>query len=349
MRHAFTALLALGLGACTADSGAAPRSNGPASAPARAAAAAGTIPGAAVAAEAPTTPKGRADRDRPLGVKDVGVFADLDQQVRLRLPYDIDPARLSATLDPTRDLLLLYDGGRPLKVYPTGGEAVLRLGADGEREVGLRPDDAAELRPLLAGRPLRVLAAAEVAPPADLDRDGIPDTLDLVIGAKKVALNGASYGGEYVTMSYPNGDLPRDQGKCADVLVRAARNAGLDIQKALYEDIGRAPRAYPFVKRRDPSIDQRRVKTILPYFKRHWEAHTVDYDDAADPYLPGDIVFFDTFPDREGPDHVGIVSDGYGRSGRLLVVNNWDDGYQEQEMDLLHAVPVTHRFRMILH
>ncbi|MGZ3408515.1 MAG: DUF1287 domain-containing protein, partial [Polyangia bacterium] len=62
-------------------------------------------------------------------------------------------------------------------------------------------------------------------------------------------------------------------------------------------------------------------------------------------YRPGDVVFFDTFPQREGPDHLGVVSDSVGRSGLLLVINNWTEGATDAEMDLLTWVPVTHHFR----
>jgi uncharacterized protein YijF (DUF1287 family) len=152
--------------------------------------------------------------------------------------------------------------------------------------------------------------------------------------------------GGYVEMGYPNGDVPRNIGVCTDVVVRAMRNAGLDLQKELHEDIARSPRSYPMVKHRDASIDQRRVATILPWFKRHMEAHGTDPSSKEDPFLPGDILFLDTFPDREGPDHVGIVTDTIGPSGLPMVINNWTDGFKESEMDILGAVPVLQRFRL---
>ena len=61
--------------------------------------------------------------------------------------------------------------------------------------------------------------------------------------------------------------------------------------------------------------------------------------------MPGDIVFFDTFPSREGPDHLGVVGDRKGTSGLPLVINNWTEGAEDAEMDLLGWVPVTHHFR----
>jgi uncharacterized protein YijF (DUF1287 family) len=133
---------------------------------------------------------------------------------------------------------------------------------------------------------------------------------------------------------------------CTDVIVRALRNAGIDLQREVHEDIARAPRSYPMVKRADSNIDHRRVKTILPWFRRHFTAHATDPRATTDPYRPGDIVFFDTFPSKSGPDHVGIVSDRRGESGLWLVINNWTDGTVESEMDLLPFVPVTDRFRV---
>ena len=135
-------------------------------------------------------------------------------------------------------------------------------------------------------------------------------------------------------------------GVCTDVVIRAVRNAGVDLQRALHADIKRSPRSYPMVKKPNPHIDQRRVKTLLPYFRRHWEAHALALDDARDPLRPGDVVFMDTFPSRSGPDHIGIVSDRMGESGLPLIINNWTNGTVTAEMDLLSFVPVLHRFRI---
>jgi uncharacterized protein YijF (DUF1287 family) len=180
----------------------------------------------------------------------------------------------------------------------------------------------------------------------DVDKDGIPNPLDILIGAKKTVLDAAPYVGGYTKLAYPGGDVPRDEGVCTDVIVRAIRNAGMDLQKLLHEDIRRAPGSYPMVKRADKNIDHRRVKTLLPYFVRHWDSRTTALDDRKDPYLPGDIVFMDTFPSWSGPDHVGIVSDTRGPSGHLLIANSWAGGSHTSELDLLGWVPVTHRFRI---
>ncbi len=293
---------------------------------------------------APAPPSGPVSTDPPapaescLGVADRGIWSDLDPQVQIALPADLTPARVRATVDDTHHVLIVYVDGWPTKPYPLGGEARLAVG---DRTLALRPGDRAELAPLLSADRL----AASVA--ADRDKDGIPDPLDTFLGAAKTVLNADAYTEGYVSMRYPMGDVPREMGVCTDVVIRALRNAGLDLQAELHADIARAPRAYPMVKGRgDASIDQRRVRTILPYFRRHLEAHAAAFDDPADPYRPGDIVFMDTFPSRAGPDHIGIVSSRTDANGLPLIINNWTNGTVTAEMDLLTFVPITHRFRL---
>jgi uncharacterized protein YijF (DUF1287 family) len=278
-----------------------------------------------------------------LGVADRGLWSDLDDQLQLTLPPGTSAAQVTAQVDRRHGVLILSIDAAPRKAYPLGGPATLRVG---DLELALRPGDRAELAPLLAAP--RVI---EGEPPAGLDHDddGLPDPLDVLIGAHKTALNADAYTGGYMDMGYPNGDVPRKVGVCTDVVIRAVRNAGVDLQRALHEDIRRGHAAYPMVKGAgDPAIDQRRVGTLLPYFVRHWQRHAKAVDDPADPLRPGDVVFMDTFPSRSGPDHIGIVSDRVGASGLPLVINNWTDGTVTAEMDLLGWVPVTDRFRMVM-
>jgi uncharacterized protein YijF (DUF1287 family) len=274
-----------------------------------------------------------------LGVADRGIWSDLDDKIQLALPAGLAPARVRARIDAARAVVVISIDGFPRKAYPLTGTAELRVGT---HALALRPGDRAELAPLLAAERITAGTAAH-----DRDRDGIPDPLDVLIGAKKTVVNADAYTEGYMTIKYPMGDVPRDVGVCTDVIIRAVRNAGLDLQQALHEDIARAPAAYPMVKGRgNPVIDQRRVATLLPYFKRHWQKHTVALDDAADPLRPGDVIFMDTFPSRSGPDHIGIVSDAIGEHGLPLIINNWTNGTVTAEMDLLSFVPVMYRFRL---
>jgi uncharacterized protein YijF (DUF1287 family) len=280
-----------------------------------------------------TKPAARSSAEAHLGVVDRGIFSDLDQKVQIPLPAELGEAR--AVIDPARKLLVLYRKDWPIKVYPVGGPAELAVG---ETTLALRPGDRAELAPLLTAGRVRSLEAGEAPAPGDADKDGIPDPLDVLIGGKKTVLDAAPYGGQYMVIDYPNGDIPRGMGVCTDVIIRAARNAGFDLQSALQRDIRAARRSYPMVKRPNANIDHRRVKTILPYFVRHWDRRKVELDAKDDPLRPGDVVFMDTFPSKSGPDQIGP-------SGLPLVINSWTDGFRTSEMDLLSFVPVTHRFR----
>ena len=130
----------------------------------------------------------------------------------------------------------------------------------GKHELAVRPGDRDELA--------RVLAADHIIEGAakhDRDKDGIPDPLDVLLGAKKTVLNGDAYTEGYVTMKYPMGDVPREMGVCTDVIIRAVRNAGVDLQKELHDDIRKSKASYPMVKGTgNADIDQRRVATLEP-------------------------------------------------------------------------------------
>ena len=204
-------------------------------------------------------------------------------------------------------------------------------------------DTRTELRALCPGR--------SAGPELDTDRDGIADPLDVARGARKAALNGAAYQSSYLTLPYPGGDVPRSIGVCTDVIVRAMRNAGIDLQKEQREDIVRRPRSYPWIARPDSSIDHRRVRNLLPLFEQRFESRSAlpaitdaDPQGYAD-WKPGDIVFLDTFPDRPGVEHVGVVSERFASDHRPMIINNWTDGYHTQDMDLLSFVKPVKRFR----
>jgi uncharacterized protein YijF (DUF1287 family) len=274
-----------------------------------------------------------------LGIADKGIWSDLDERVQIQLPAGTTPARVRATVDEDHHVLVLAIDDFPRKAYPLGGPAALDVGPF---HLALRPGDRAELAPLLAADRIAAGKAAH-----DRDGDGIPDPLDMFVGAKKTVLNADAYTEGYFDMGYPMGDVDRKMGVCTDVIIRAVRNAGIDIQRELHEDIRRAHGAYPMVRGYgDPSIDQRRVATLLPYFKRHWQEHSKAIDDPKDPLRPGDVLFMDTFPTRDGPDHIGIVSDTLDADGLPLVINNWTNGTVTKEMDLLTFVPVMYRFRL---
>jgi uncharacterized protein YijF (DUF1287 family) len=269
------------------------------------------------------------------GLPDRGVFTDLDGKVNVQMPPSVEKARTWVRIDNAHHIATLHDGDAPVRAYALSAKAdsVETLLA------AAREQDRDELRQFVA--PTTQIKTGAPPRSEDRDGDGIVDSLDILIGAKKLLHNGAKYIERYVSIAYPNGDVPRSEGVCSDTVIRALRNAGIDLQKEIHEDILRARGSYPMVEKVDASINHRRVKTLLPWFVRHFRTMP-----KGTPYRPGDVVFFDTFPTKAGPDHLGIVGDRAGSAGLPVVINNWTDGTVDAEMDLLPSIPVTHHFRV---
>lgn len=147
------------------------------------------------------------------------------------------------------------------------------------------------------------------------------------------------YDPSYVTLRYPGGDVPIHTGVCSDVLVRALRQVGIDLQKELHEDMGKDFGAYPQkwgLKRPDKNIDHRRVPNLMRYFERHQIA-MLDNLQARETYRAGDIVTWDL---GSGVLHIGIVSDR--TTGRIpRIIHNIGRGAQEEDI-LFHYRVVGH-------
>src|SRR5687768_3730407 len=83
------------------------------------------------------------------------------------------------------------------------------------------------------------------------------------------------YDPAYVRLDYPGGDVPQETGVCSDVIVRAFRKAGIDLQKEVHEDMSAAWPAYPRRwgnARPDSNIDHRRVLNLMTFFERQGKA-----------------------------------------------------------------------------
>src|SRR3989454_6301935 len=98
------------------------------------------------------------------------------------------------------------------------------------------------------------------------------------------------YDPSYVKINYPNGDVPLDRGVCSDVIVRAFRKGGIDLQKEVHEDMGQNFSAYPKrwgLTKTDANIDHRRVANLTTYFER--KGKRLSLSTSAKDYLPGDV------------------------------------------------------------
>ena len=149
-----------------------------------------------------------------------------------------------------------------------------------------------------------------------------------------------NYDPAYTRIPYPNGDVPRDRGVCTDVVIRAFRAVGVDLQARVHEDMSRNFAAYPHkwgLAQADSNIDHRRVPNLQRWFERQHRSLRVSSNPAD--YRAGDVVSWKL---PGGLDHVGVVSAQ--RSGkRLLVVHNIGAGAREE--DVLFAWPVTGHYR----
>ncbi|MEW6125855.1 MAG: DUF1287 domain-containing protein [Acidobacteriota bacterium] len=129
-----------------------------------------------------------------------------------------------------------------------------------------------------------------------------------------------SYDPAYVRIPYPNGDVPMETGVCSDVVVRAFRKVGIDLQKEVHLDMAKNFSTYPNkwgLRRPDTNIDHRRVPNLMTYLKRKGKA--VAMTTNPQDYKPGDIVAWDL---GGGITHIGLVTNLRGEAGRFKIVHN---------------------------
>lgn len=115
------------------------------------------------------------------------------------------------------------------------------------------------------------------------------------------------YDFSYVKIKYPMGDVPANTGVCTDVIVRAYRLIGIDLQQLVHEDMVNNFNEYPKkwgLTKPDSNIDHRRVANLMKFFERNGEVLPITRN--IDDYKPGDIVCWDL---GHGMLHIGIVSD----------------------------------------
>ncbi|OLU27524.1 DUF1287 domain-containing protein [Pseudomonas sp. PA15(2017)] len=163
----------------------------------------------------------------------------------------------------------------------------------------------------------------------------------LVSGAREQVGVTLSYDPAYRRIAYPGGDVPVQTGVCTDVVIRALRLQGLDLQKTVHEDMAANFSAYPRqwgLKRPDRNIDHRRVPNLMTLFRRQGMALPVGREAGA--YRAGDIVTWDL---GRGQTHIGIVSDRLSVTGEPLILHNIGAGTREE--DILFRFSITGHYR----
>ncbi|WP_340692506.1 DUF1287 domain-containing protein [Hyphomonas sp.] len=178
--------------------------------------------------------------------------------------------------------------------------------------------------------------------PSVLGERLIPWESRLIVAARSQIGITRSYNPAYVSLTYPNGDVPRDRGVCTDVVVRAYRDAfDFDLQSAVHDDMASAFNAYPKIwglTRPDRNIDHRRVPNLETYFRRYGTELAVPASLAE--WQAGDLYTMRL--DGRLP-HIGIVSNKVTPMGHPYVIHNIGAGTAED--DILGQFDDERRFR----
>ena len=139
------------------------------------------------------------------------------------------------------------------------------------------------------------------------------------------------YDPSYVTIAYPNGDVAENKGVCTDVIIRAYRKMGIDLQKEVHEDMVAHFSKYPKkwgLTSPDKNIDHRRVPNLMIFFARHGTEKPITNNPKD--YKPGDIVCWNL---GLGVTHIGLVVNTKSADGkRYKIVHNIGAGQVEEDM-----------------
>lgn len=151
--------------------------------------------------------------------------------------------------------------------------------------------------------------------------------LQLADSALSLTEQKVTYDPAYFAIEYPGGDVPSGKGVCTDVVIRAYRKLGIDLQKEVHEDMEAHFDKYPDnwgLSEPDPNIDHRRVPNLMTFFAR--KGKELPLSGNTDDYKPGEIVCWDL---GNGITHIGIVVNKRSDDGeRNLIVHNIGNGQE---------------------
>lgn len=179
----------------------------------------------------------------------------------------------------------------------------------------------------LQAAPVPAATAAATAPPSP----------PLVVAARRQVGVTRLYDPAYVELAYPGGDVSAERGVCTDVVVRALRAQGVDLQKLIHEDMRAHFTDYPQswgLNGPNRNIDHRRVPNQMRWFEREGWSRPITAN--ADGYAGGDVVSWKLA--GSGLLHIGIVSDRKTRDGTPLVIHNIGNGTREDDLLFRHTI-----------
>lgn len=162
----------------------------------------------------------------------------------------------------------------------------------------------------------------------------------LVAAARRQVGRTIHYDPAYVRLAYPGGDVPADRGVCTDVIVRALRTQGIDLQGEIHVWRTAPGAAHGIVA--DRNIDHRRVPNQMAWFAARGWGRPITGDPRD--YAAGDIVAWRL---RDGALlHIGIVSDRRSSDGVPRILHNIGSGTREEPFLFEH--PVIGHYRPLL-
>ena len=154
----------------------------------------------------------------------------------------------------------------------------------------------------------------------------------LAAAARRQTSHLVFYNSAYQQIPYPMGDVAPYLGVCTDVVVRAYRVLGIDLQELVHKSgVGAG----------DTNIDHRRVDVLRRFFARAGTRLPITANPAD--YRPGDLVTYHLPKGWLSKTHIAIVAAEQTAMGVPLVIHN--RGFGVQAEDWLFAEKITGHFR----
>ena len=198
------------------------------------------------------------------------------------------------------------------------------------------PSDPPRVTTALMPIPPAMACVATPRPPAASAYAGGADFGTKLAEAAKAQTNDfVIYNATYKRIAYPMGDIPSLYGSCSDVVIRAYRALGIDLQELVQKaKVGSG----------DPNIDHRRTETLRIFFSRYGEK--IAPSSYGEDYKPGDIVTYYRPYSRVSKAHIAVVSDVIGPSGHPMIVHNRGWGPQLEDALFVDRITGHYRFRI---
>jgi uncharacterized protein YijF (DUF1287 family) len=168
----------------------------------------------------------------------------------------------------------------------------------------------------------------------------------LVEAAIERTFHNVIYDGSYRAIEFPFGDVPDNIGVCSDVVIRAYRTLGIDLQRRIHDDMWQRFNEYPSQRKwgllkPDSNIDHRRVPNLRSFFSKN--GVNLPITNNAKDYNAGDIVTWIIPPNLP---HIGIVTNLISNDTKHpIIAHNMGKGPQLE--DILFKLKITGHYRYL--